>query len=268
MRRVICLANSYKHQGRCIAGIAVDSGEWIRPISELDDGRIPTNDSRIPSEQINLLDIVDITLTKERGSGYERENRLYTNQNWNILGKAEVIQILRYREQQLLYPEFGRKVPSAYLSKIKPAQTLQLIEVKQILWEKYEYAESSKFKAFLLDEIYDCTEIGFSITDPITLSKLRQGQPVSSHCLLCMSFSQPFQGSNDPEPMCYRLVAGVIELLPEIEMIGQEMQRVGWTITEGRSYLQTQFSKESRYQLTDSEAQAVVQFLQTLPTAE
>ena len=265
MRRVICLANSYKHQGRCIAGITVDSGEWVRPVSELDDGRIPTNDSTIPSEQINLLDIVDIPLTDEHGSGYEKENRLYKDENWNIVGKAEVVQILRYREQQLLYPEFGRKVPSAYFNKIKSAQTLQLIEVKQLRWERNQYG---RCKAFILDDVYDSGKVGFSVTDPITINKLNQGQPISHHCLLCMSFGQPWQGENDPEPMCYRLVAGVIELLPEIEMIGQEMQRVGWTITEGRSYLQTQFSKQSRYQLTAPEAQAVVQFLQTLPTPE
>jgi len=33
-----------------------------------------------------------------------------------------------------------------------------------------------------------------------------------------MSFGQAWQGEHDPEPMHYRLVAGVIELLPEIEM--------------------------------------------------
>ncbi|MFO7906187.1 MAG: hypothetical protein R6U98_26250, partial [Pirellulaceae bacterium] len=36
----ICLANSRKHGGRCIAGIERRSGKWIRPVSDLDDGRV------------------------------------------------------------------------------------------------------------------------------------------------------------------------------------------------------------------------------------
>ncbi len=67
--------------------------------------------------------------------------------------------------------------------------------------------------------------------------------------------------------MHYRLVAGVIELPPEIEMIAQEMQRVGWSTDQGRNYLKKHFAKESRYQLTAAEAQAFVHFLQALPTA-
>ncbi len=53
--RVICLANSYKHQARCIAGVAIDSGDWIRPVSGLEDGRIPVDDTQIPARQISLL---------------------------------------------------------------------------------------------------------------------------------------------------------------------------------------------------------------------
>ncbi|MGM0487779.1 MAG: dual OB domain-containing protein [Planctomycetota bacterium] len=36
----ICLVNSRKHGGRCIAGIEPRSGKWIRPVSDLDDGRV------------------------------------------------------------------------------------------------------------------------------------------------------------------------------------------------------------------------------------
>jgi hypothetical protein len=62
-----------------------------------------------------------------------------------------------------------------------------------------------------------------------------------------MSFGQAWQGEHDPEPMHYRLVAGVIELLPEIEMTAQEMQRVGWRVEQGRDYLKRHFAKESCY---------------------
>ncbi|MCS6782389.1 MAG: hypothetical protein RMI89_12120 [Gloeomargarita sp. SKYBB_i_bin120] len=263
--RLILLANSYKHQGRCIAGISLDSGEWIRPVSPADDGRIPTDDPHIPVPELHLLDIVHIPVTDARGPGHERENRLYTTGAWRVEGRAEVTHLLTYREWEFLYPNFGRKIPYTYLEKQRPVRTLQLIEAKQIRWERNEFG---KCRAYILDDIFDCADIGFSITDPVIISKLEQGQSISSHCLLCLSLSQPFQGRNDTEKMCYRLVAGVIELLPEIELIAQEMQRVGWTIPQGRAYLRQHFAKESRYQLTALEAQAFLDVLRQLPALE
>lgn len=31
--RIVCLANSVKLRGRCIAGLRMDGGGWIRPVS-------------------------------------------------------------------------------------------------------------------------------------------------------------------------------------------------------------------------------------------
>ena len=31
--KIVCLANSRKISGRCIAGKIMDSGKWIRPVS-------------------------------------------------------------------------------------------------------------------------------------------------------------------------------------------------------------------------------------------
>lgn len=39
--RIICLANSFKHTERCIAGIDLETGKCVRPVSDLDDGRVP-----------------------------------------------------------------------------------------------------------------------------------------------------------------------------------------------------------------------------------
>ena len=65
----ICLANSYKHGGRCVAGIEVlwdgekskvvrdqsGAAKWIRPVSkETTTGEIPTHQA----SHINVLDVV------------------------------------------------------------------------------------------------------------------------------------------------------------------------------------------------------------------
>ncbi|EDZ93159.1 hypothetical protein AmaxDRAFT_4043, partial [Limnospira maxima CS-328] len=43
MSKLICLANSRKNNDRCIAGIEISTGKWVRPVTRLDDGRIPVN---------------------------------------------------------------------------------------------------------------------------------------------------------------------------------------------------------------------------------
>jgi len=82
-----------------------------------------------------------------------------------------------------------------------------------------------------------------------------------------MSLGQAWRPSDGAELMCYRLIAGIIELLPELEIILQEMTRVGWDVDRGRRYLQEQFNKQSRYQLTQAEAQQLIADLQSLPTS-
>ena len=47
MEDVICLANSRKHSGRCIAGKRVSDGSWIRPIGAG------------PGHEITELDVAD-----------------------------------------------------------------------------------------------------------------------------------------------------------------------------------------------------------------
>lgn len=37
---VLCLAFSMKHGGRCVAGVRLDSGDWVRPVSAAEDGTL------------------------------------------------------------------------------------------------------------------------------------------------------------------------------------------------------------------------------------
>jgi hypothetical protein len=75
---LICLANSRKHEERCIAGIHPATGHWIRPVSSLcvNSGKVPAKVRLIQGEEPALLDILDIPL-KDDGPdfGYASENR-------------------------------------------------------------------------------------------------------------------------------------------------------------------------------------------------
>jgi hypothetical protein len=77
---------------------------------------------------------------------------------------------------------------------------------------------------------------------------------------------QPWQKPSSDELACWKLVAGVIEL-SETDLILFEMNRIGWSIEQGRQYLQRNYNKQSRQQLTDPEVNQFLNYLKSLPTS-
>ena len=61
--QIICLANSWKEGGRCVAGIDTATGRWVRPVSSAEHGQLSLEQSSVMqngrSRQIEPLDIVD-----------------------------------------------------------------------------------------------------------------------------------------------------------------------------------------------------------------
>lgn len=91
---MVCLANSWKHGGRCIAGKIYGgdrSGEWIRPVS-------PTVGQRqITFAQMNYgqnqfaqtLDIIRIEFTDPEPDTFQRENLIISGTRWTRLGRLD-----------------------------------------------------------------------------------------------------------------------------------------------------------------------------------
>lgn len=83
----VCLANSRKYSGRCIAGIELARGpngyrvvrdgsgspRWIRPVSGEEHGQV----TPLLVDQIRLLDLVELDVTQPLAQGYQSENCLF-----------------------------------------------------------------------------------------------------------------------------------------------------------------------------------------------
>jgi len=84
----ICLADSYKKGGHCIAGKRTDSLQWIRPVSQnveegLSDMQICYEDGSCP----NLLDIIEIEAIQSVPSCHQTENWLFDETvKWKKVG--------------------------------------------------------------------------------------------------------------------------------------------------------------------------------------
>jgi hypothetical protein len=69
-KTIICLANSRKMSGRCLAGREIDGEKidaWIRPVSAREHEEISEGDRRYKDgHTTNLLDIVTIPMLKPK----------------------------------------------------------------------------------------------------------------------------------------------------------------------------------------------------------
>lgn len=99
----ICLANSYKHGNRCLAGIEVTLNgdgnysvirnrngdpKWIRPISKFTDaGAIPTTQAK----DIKLFDIVVATQVEHCPQGAQQENYFYDS--LSVVGNEQKVSL-------------------------------------------------------------------------------------------------------------------------------------------------------------------------------
>ncbi len=94
---ILCLANSRRHGGHCIAGKVFHEnaeggsfGKWIRPVSarkkrELSPAEIRYDDGKMPK----LLDFIEIPLAKYMPDGHQTENYLInTEKPWHKVGSA------------------------------------------------------------------------------------------------------------------------------------------------------------------------------------
>ncbi|MGQ0778365.1 MAG: dual OB domain-containing protein [Pseudonocardiales bacterium] len=80
IKRLICLANSRKHGGRCIAGrelLARNPGEWIRPVSDRENEAVSKQERQYEDgSDPRVLDIIDVPLIGPRSKPHQPENWL------------------------------------------------------------------------------------------------------------------------------------------------------------------------------------------------
>ena len=100
-KRIVCLANSRKLSGRCIAGLEIEGGQvggWIRPVSSSPDGEISVYDQTMENgSKPTLLDILEIQMIEPRPDGCQTENHLFDEEfYWEKAGKFSKPDLLQF----------------------------------------------------------------------------------------------------------------------------------------------------------------------------
>ncbi|MFF3859111.1 hypothetical protein [Streptomyces sp. NPDC002209] len=77
-KTIVCLANSRKLLGRCVAGMVGDgSGEWVRPVSARVNREVSARERQYQDgTDPNVLDVVSVPLLRPQSHDFQSENWL------------------------------------------------------------------------------------------------------------------------------------------------------------------------------------------------
>jgi hypothetical protein len=209
--RIICLANSYKHNGRCIAGL--DSrGKWIRPVSSSKKRAISKESRLIGGTEPQILDIVEVPVhVNGPTDGCQPENKLLKSGLWKRVGRVKPEELLRYCEDdsKILHNNLDHVRASCF--RMIPGygwKSLQLIHNDNIDFEPDENNKTKWRAKFTNSKGID---LSLRITDPVICQRLDRGEKINKDCLLTVSMAPGWSPDKKTPKKCYKFVAGVVE---------------------------------------------------------
>lgn len=216
-KSILCLANSYKHSGRCIAGVCLDDGTWIRLRGEAADGSLNDGESVLDDgSEPRLLDVIEVELHCPLPSDAHPEDCQIAPVRWRLIQRpapaAQVQKIIAAADKATTILRDYRDRMAAKELQAKPLQSsLVLVCPSEINWWIREQEGKRKNRALFRRHhvTYD-----LAVTDPRWLERLNL-MPAgiyphtaftdpAAETWLTISLSEAFYGWH------YKLVAAVV----------------------------------------------------------
>jgi hypothetical protein len=218
-KTIICLANSYKHGGRCIAGVRGDDGSWIRLCGRAADGALQPREYVLDDgSEPRLLDMIEVELHCAQPCDAHPEDWQIAPARWHLIERpAAPSQWLgptgEAAKSKSILRDHRDRIASWEL-KWKPMQSsLTLVCPSEIYWWIREDKDKDKRRYRALFH-HNYVTYDLALTDPRWIEHLNL-LPVGiyphatfaaagSETWLTISLSEPYFGWH------YKLVAGVI----------------------------------------------------------
>jgi hypothetical protein len=217
---LLCLANSRKLNGRCVAGLKIQGGGWVRPVSNTPTGELEVGICRAEGTDVALLDVIRVSLNRARPSNFQPENWILGPADWRRLDPLPRRQLERLIDTHLIEGPglFGGRndhLTRADIQITPPNHSLALIEPDDLKWEIRYFQNTRKTRAvFTLNG----QDYNLGVTDPVFVRRLaelpageypfqRARLPSHDRCLLTISLAEPL-----PDGRCFKLVAAVVTI--------------------------------------------------------
>jgi len=225
--QILCLANSSKYQGRCIAGLRKDGLGWIRPVSSHIHGTLFSTEYQLPNQQEpRLLDILEIDFIRPLPEVHQPENWLIDPTPWRLIDRLDTLSLTQKQKnidflqsiattKPYIFNDFEHKIPYSHLLTHPLESSLVLVKPEKLSFKlKTEPQWKLKASFYLKNSHYY-----LPVTDPLFIKKMQNfsdgDYPVeelalpgvnSEHIFLTISLGEPFYD------YCYKLVAAVISI--------------------------------------------------------
>ena len=221
-KQIVCLANSRKLSGRCIAGREWSEergpGNWIRPVSERDGQEVSEYERQYEDgSDPRVLDILHVPIIEPRPSCRQPENWLLDPQSyWRKVGTYSQFDLSAlvdpieplWTNGWSTYEGKNDKIPMDAMPGV--SDSLRLIHIERLILHVFSPGEAFGKTKRRVQAKFSHAGIDYTlwVTDPIYeeeyLAKLNGFYEIQD-CYLTISLGEPYQDA------CYKLVAAIIE---------------------------------------------------------
>jgi hypothetical protein len=226
-KTIVCLANSFKNSGRCVAGRELLEngvlGPWVRPVSHRPTTELQLWECIYPDNGIpKLLDIIDVPLINPVPRNHQTENHL-------IDGTREWIKRGQFGWQRM--PQLEENPSTLWINSTRTSagsfncisqdeaatqgNSLFLIKCRGVsisITNTVREAQPVRnhFASFRFNGVY----YALKLTDLAVIDRLKS-KPLGSYSLsdvyLCVSLTEPFEKDNN---RCHKIVAAIFRNPP------------------------------------------------------
>lgn len=216
---MVCLANSRKRGGRCIAGLTckgADDWAWIRPVSSHGTGELNSERFYEDGSEPQLLDLIDLSLLRPKPLGCHAEDILMNSSKlWHKRGSftyRDVLEKIPMSSTSLWIngrdTAHGLNDEMDERSAARLTSSLKLICPDTLTMTSTEENAKRKVRG---EFSHGNSLYRFAITDPSIedeFSRYERGaERIVLKPLLCISISMVFERTR----AYYKLIAGVME---------------------------------------------------------
>jgi hypothetical protein len=222
VKRIVCLANSRKLSGRCVAGkeiAAAGAGAWIRPVSDRPMEEVSLEERRYADGNDPVLrDIIDVPLREPRPKTYQSENWLLDPEYyWVRVGRAswKDLGALADRPKTLWLNGSSTRQGKNDRVAVADAQglpgSLLLIPLEQARIRVFAPGKDfgNRKRRVQARFRYNGTEYDLWVTDPIVEREYLAGED-GEFSIGGESFATISLGEPHDDGFCYKLVAGLM----------------------------------------------------------
>lgn len=220
---IVCLANSYKHDHRCVAGINLTTKKWVRLVGREVPGCVTVQEASYANgKPVAPLDLFEVELGDGCGSCSHPEDTYITSKKWKFIRRFDQpeehkILVSLCSKSASIFQSYEDRIYGKKFEHAEAVTSLELLQPDDLWWWVREENGKRKNRALFRMGRAGRARYDLAVTDPVWLEQLSLlPAGVYPHAMFCgkepekpllvISLSEPFQGFH------YKLVAGVVQL--------------------------------------------------------